>query len=295
MRNYKLLIVGGTGYLGRHLRKILGNDCGIFFTGTKSIEAENYIYIDFKNPSSFETLKGVFFEKILILSASISGIGHSSLASKDIDVNTFAYATFLEFIKINSICEKIIYISSMTVYGSRNCLPVLESASLSPVHSYGLSKRIAEQFTEFVCNTSPIKGLVVRLPGLYGGDRESGFIYNAIKTCLCNRPLVIDINGLKYWEAIEVNDASIAICELMNTHSWDASCDVYNISYGEQFDIFKTARLIKYTTNSTSDIVVKGLNSYEDFFLDNRKLKSVINFNKSFIGSLNKYINKFKS
>lgn len=183
----------------------------------------------------------------------------------------------------------------MTVYDSSNCLPVIESASLSPVHSYGLSKRIAEQFTEFVCNTSPIRGLIVRLPGLYGGDRESGFIYNAIKTCLCNRPLVIDINGLKYWETIEVNDASVAISELMNAHSWDTSCDVYNISYGEQFDIFKTARLIKQITNSTSDIVVEGLNKYEDFFLDNQKLKSVINFNKSFISSLNIYINEFKA
>ena len=60
-----------------------------------------------------------------------------------------------------------------------SALSVSVSAAIYSIS--GLSKLFAEQLTKFYSQENDFKAVIIRIPGLFGGDRKSGFIYNAIE------------------------------------------------------------------------------------------------------------------
>ncbi|MEI8278337.1 MAG: NAD(P)-dependent oxidoreductase, partial [Bacteroidota bacterium] len=241
MKNSRILIVGGNGYLGKHLSNKMDTSNHIFITGTQKLNIDNYFQIDFDNLDTYKVLEGNKFDLVIILAAKISGIGKVNLDNDVLHSNTFNYSLFLEYIKSISLTDKIIFSSSMTVYAKQNTIPVIESGNLSPLSVYGLSKMLAENITSFFCNTSDIKGLTLRLPGIYGGDRNSGIIYNTAKKCLEDKEIILNTQGLGYWETIEVNDLCHLIVSLMCKYKWEKSYETINVCYGERTDICETA------------------------------------------------------
>ena len=286
------MLVGGNGYLGRHIAYILSQSCDVFITGTKQSELPNYFTIDFDNKDSFSALAGHNFNLIIILASKITGIGSLDLTNEDIHTNAFAYARFLQFISDNKLTDRIVYISSMTVYGADNSSPVHEEANIAPLSVYGLSKQLAENITSFYCNSTGIKGVTIRPPGIYGGDRNGGYIYNTIRKCLANEEIILSSKGLGYWESIEVNDLSTLIVDLLNCYDWSNQYDVFNIAYGEPTDFYYTAFLIKELTHSSSNIIIEGEKGYQEFYMSNQKLKEVVEVTCSFKNSLHQYIMK---
>jgi UDP-glucose 4-epimerase len=294
MSKSKILLVGGNGYLGRHLANILSQSCDLFITGTKQSELPNYFTLDFDNKDSFSALAGHNFNLIIILASKITGIGSLNLSNEDIHTNAFAYARFLQFISENKLTDKIVYISSMTVYGADNSSPVHEEANIAPLSVYGLSKQLAENITSFYCNNTGIKGVTIRPPGIYGGDRNGGYIYNTIRKCQANEEITLSSKGLGYWESIEVNDLSTLIVDLLNSYTWSKQYDMFNVAYGEPTDFYKTAFLIKELTNSSSNIIIEGEKGYQEFYMSNQKLKELVDVTCSFKHSLHQYILKLE-
>ena len=64
----------------------------------------------------------------------------------------------------------------MTVYGFVSDRAVKENNVLNPVSMYGHGKMKAEQI--LIKSNRPC--LSVRIPGLYGGNRNSGLVHNLI-------------------------------------------------------------------------------------------------------------------
>lgn len=286
----KVLLVGGRGYLGRHIQACLINNYEVHITGTSNIDVPYYYFIDYEDSKSYNNI-ALKFDLIIILASSMSGIGKVNMNNEDFDTNVVYYKNFLQYLSTNKIASKIIYISSMTVYGINNVVPVTEDGKLNPISIYGLSKLLAEYVTQFSCEMSNVKYIILRIPGLFGGDRRSGFIYNTIIKCLNNENILIDTSTLGYWESIDVEYLAFLIRMFIESYTWDIS-GTYNIGYGKETDIIQTAYKIKSLIKSSSNIEVVGNKGYIPFYLSTEKFAQLVNIETKYFDSLKNYINK---
>jgi len=177
----------------------------------------------------------------------------------------------------------------MTVYAVSEKVPVCENDKLKPISIYGLSKMIGENIISFLTNQGNMKVLILRLPGIYGGNRKTGYIFNTIRKALNNEPIQLDTANLGYWECIEIGDLCNLLHQLIVRYDWSSNEEIINISYGEPTDFVDTARFIVKETCSKSLIAITG--SYSELFMSNEKLKSIVQPQSTFYESLKKYIN----
>jgi nucleoside-diphosphate-sugar epimerase len=292
MKN-KVLLVGGTGYIGTELYKFISKEYEVYLTGTKKSYNNNYFQIDFTIPTTFSSLKNFKFEIIIFLASSINGIGATSLLNPDLNINTVKVASFLEFLKTNQLTKKIVCLSSMTVYKSDLSSPIKETARLEPISVYGLSKIINESLFIFLSRFSEIKILILRLPGIYGGSRNSGILYNVANYASKNEQINIDLKGLGFWECMEINDLCQIISSLLIEYKWKKQKQILNITYGHQIDLILTLKYIIKKLKSNSKLIIKNKKDYKIFFMNNEKLKKICNINISHKKSLDNFLNTF--
>jgi UDP-glucose 4-epimerase len=293
MRN-RILLVGGTGFLGRHLQFYLRDVAETFVTGTSPHSGSNYFLVDYTRPETFSAVDQRF-DLVVFLAASVSGIGKVNMDHPDLHLNAISFGKFLQYVIDLQIGRKLIYISSMTVYGVNNNVPVEETGELQPLSVYGLSKLFAERELEFATRINNLKAVVARIPGLFGGDREGGFIYNTFKRCETHEEVKVFTAGLGYWECMHVDDLGAILTDFIRKYDWKETFDVFNFGYGEEIDIVNTARKIKMYCHSRSPINVVDGNNYRRFFMSNRKLRRVVALNANFDVALAAYIKKLKA
>ena len=218
-----ILLVGGTGYIGRHLAVDLGQTYDVWITGRHEppFPDSRFLALDLESRETFKVLEQQPFDLIIFLAASVCGLDSTSLAHPVFDINAVRYRELLQFMADQGLCSRLLYVSSMTVYAHWNASPVPESAHTLPLHSYGQSKLMAETLTRFFCVRNAIPGMIVRLPGIFGGDRQSGYLYNIARACMKDEPVNIDSSGLGFWEAMEMEDLCRALLLVIETYDWN--------------------------------------------------------------------------
>ena len=172
----------------------------------------------------------------------------------------------------------------MTVYSDKNTSPVLESSELKPLHTYGLSKVYAESLIKYY----DFRSLIIRIPGIYGGNRQSGLIYNTINKLKKDEAMEIDTENLGYWEIMHIDDMLYLFFALMQQYTFKSKFDIFNISYGEKTDIIETVHFIANELSSNSKICIEK--KYQDLYLSNQKISIFSQPLFSFNSRLKKYI-----
>lgn len=290
----KTLIIGGSGYLGRHLSNVLSkNNNEVYITSRFVSENENCFVFDLEDINCFRNIDFNSFDRILMLISSMTGIQSKTLDGNTFEINCTAYKNFLNYLVEIDYSNQFVYISSMTVYSVNNDSPVGENGNTElPPNPYGLSKLFAEKLTKYYSRENKFNTSIIRIPGLFGGDRKSGFIYNAIDKISKNLDFFISTKNLKYWETISVLDVSHMIDIFLNKYNWEQDCEVYNICYGKETDIIELAYFIKEYFNSTSKITSTSPKGYKPFYLSNEKYINLTNnYPNNFKDSLIAYIN----
>lgn len=131
----------------------------------------------------------------------------------------------------NTSCP-IIYISSMTVYGDSSKVLHSENDNCNPKSEYGISKYNGEILLE----KSGRDVIAVRIPGLFGGIRTTGLIYNTIHSLISGEKPSLP-SELLTWAAMDVYDAVESIVNLSKINFSGfypvniAYEDVYSINY----------------------------------------------------------------
>lgn len=267
----KTLVVGGKGYIGRHLQKRLPHFlyCSREEFNLKSKnEIQNY-------------LKNIEIEKCIILSAVTKAEKKIDFSKEPFETNLKGLNNLLSLLDKNI---KVIYFSSMTVYDINNNSPVSENDSLSALHNYGLSKIYAEYLIKYY----DFKSLIIRIPGVYGGDRKDGIIYNTIQKINNGIDIEIDTTNLGYWETIHIDDMLDLFCQLLNKYTFNKKIEIVNISYGEEVDFISTVKFIRSQLNSNINIKINK--EYETLYLSNKKLKKYVNDSNGYYDRLKSYI-----
>jgi nucleoside-diphosphate-sugar epimerase len=128
---------------------------------------------------------------------------------------------------------RIVFVSSMAVYGTSSEAVAKEDTALQPpTAAYARSKWLAEELLRSRGRTGDVS---LRLPGLFGGTRRSGLLYNAARSLLGSG--TFELSSTAYpWAAMAVEDASHYVARAALVHGDDLP-QAINVGYAGQFSI----------------------------------------------------------
>ncbi len=179
MANKKILVTGGTGFIGSHtVVELQQNDYDVIIVdnlSNSSVDVLKYIEKISGVMPVFEQfdladgkLTAEFFSRNshidgIIHFAAFKAVGESMVKPLDYYRNNLqSLINLLEGMKTHGI-SNMVFSSSCTVYGQPDELPVTEKAPIKPAWSpYGNTKQMCEDILKFVTQSHPIHAIALR-------------------------------------------------------------------------------------------------------------------------------------
>lgn len=209
----KIVITGGSGFIGKHVIEDLKNNNNLYVLSRKESlpqhrnQGVQYLKTNYTPKSLDQLLSNIKPNAIIHLAA----LRHSSgiYANDYLSNHTISTALFDACLKQG--VNKIINISSQSVYSESDPLPWKESRISSPANMYGLSKSFTDQTAEFF-NQKGLKVITLRLAQVIGiGERKGYILQTFITKAYHKKPLQVfgQCKGKRHY--IYINDVISAI------------------------------------------------------------------------------------
>jgi len=235
----KIILLGGTGFLGKALFPLLQKE------GFKII---TMIHKNHSKLSSDIFLGDISNPKILDSQLEDNDVIINLIGQYDQNLSQFIQKNILGAINIlNSAIKKknikIILISSISVYGENLDRPSKESDELNPKTTYGFVKNITEQIYQNYFKLYNIDITVLRLSTLYGPFKKTGFIPNMINSINKNIEMIIYNNGNQIRDMLFVEDAAKGIIQAIKNSQKGFS--IFNISSSKQYTIKEIIEMVE--------------------------------------------------
>lgn len=112
----------------------------------------------------------------------------------------------LEFVRLYSPKARLVYPSSVAVYGVVKSLPISESVPLNPVSPYGFHKMIAENLCSSYARNFNIAATIVRLFSVYGRHLRKQLLWDAC-TKISHGDYTFFGNGRERRDWLHIGDA----------------------------------------------------------------------------------------
>ena len=185
-------------------------------------------------------------------------------------------SNILEVVRYKKI-EKMLFLSSQTVYG----IPiqdrlVLEITPVNPLEHYALSKVMCEQLIELSTSYMNFQCIILRISGIYGGNRQSGIIYNMLNAAKNRKSLQLEIDYDIPIDILHIDDVCRVLCKILSEECWRERLLIFNCTSGEVTnlkliidDIFEITG-IKHNLSFEKSLMLK---------FDNKKIQDFLNVN----------------
>ncbi len=248
----KILITGGTGFIGSHLTQFLKKDNDItIYDVKKPIEKDvKFILGDIldeqKILQSFQD-----FDTIIHLAATVGVENTETNPVLTLNTNILGTKNILEACKKHNI-KKVILASSSEIYGEPRKVPIDEIQTPIPITTYGISKLASEEYLKSYAKTCGFNYSILRFFNVVGPKQSSRFVLpEFIKNALNNKPLVIHGNGLQIRAFCHIAD----ICQGIEKSICKGDGEIFNIGNDlEPITIENLAKKVISVLNSQSTI-----------------------------------------
>ena len=265
----KFLITGGAGFIGSHIaEEILKEKKGeVVVFDNLSVGNENnipqgcaFIKGDIRNKGEVEeAMKGV---DIVFHDAACVTIRGSFEKFKEVaETNCLGTKNVFNAAK-KAGAKKIVFASSMGVYGEPEYLPVDEDHTLNPNSPYGLSKEMGELYCQILEKEHGIETVALRYFNTYGTRQTPspyvGVITTFINQALSGQPLTIFGTGQQTRDFVWVKD----IVQANLLAAFSGTTGIFNIGSGQEISVNQIADMIighlggekKYIENPATEI-----------------------------------------
>lgn len=272
----KILIFGGTGFLGQHLIKKLHEKHEIIAINHNSnFSVSNTINYNIING---DILKPQTYESVLDsvdLVINLVGQMESNLENL-VRTNISGSLNLLNSIIKNKM-KKIILISTISVYGENKNFPSKEEDELFPLTNYGKIKMITEKLYQNFSVLHDLDITILRLSGVYGPGKIKGFFPQMINSVKTGQILTPYNFGNQLRDFIFVDDA---IDGIVNSLNYDfKGTSIFNISTGKRNSINEVINLVEKISNTKINIKYNSEKyDEESIWADNSKAKKFLNF-----------------
>ena len=287
MKNKRVLVTGGAGFIGSNLVKRLikdGNRVTVldnFTSGYRSnLDAFASLHIiegDVRDKSTVEiAMKGI--EIVFHLAASVGNKRSIDHPIKDAEINVIGTLNVLEAARKEGV-RKIVVSSSAGIFGELKTMPIKEDHPIEPDSPYGCSKLYEEKICLAYAKLYNIEAVALRYFNVYGPNQRFDAYGNAIPIfvfrMLRNESLLIYGDGEQTRDFVHVDDvvqANIKAAESIGVSG------AFNIASGTRVSINRLVEMItkdnthtvkiEYGTQRPGDV----LHSLADISLANQRI-----------------------
>lgn len=262
----KILITGGTGFVGSNLIHSLMNNYEFISIGRSKNNLCNNIYWDYNGNLSQKINTRI---DLVIHCASI--VGNSNLdKSQYIDVNVKSTLELLEFCFKNNV-KKFIYLSTGGVYGYNNN-EFSEDAECNPLDIYSMSKFFSEKLCSLY--NDKISIIILRLFFPYGIGQNGRLISSLISKVLKGEEITLNKNGYPIINPIHIIDVSNIISKLL-----EIECSgIFNICGDECISVEDLCKKIAFNYNVERINLVYNNNYCTNLIGCNKKVCDFLNY-----------------
>jgi nucleoside-diphosphate-sugar epimerase len=226
------LVTGAQGFLGAQVVRAL-RAAGAVVTATGRRTAEDVVGCDLSVVSEAARLfKSIAPDCIVHCAACVPKNSDEYESGPKVISNL----DMLNAILLASSCP-IVFMSSMTVYGTERRRPVVEEDAGDPTSAYGSGKWQAEQTLKAASRSS----LAIRIPGLFGPSRRDGLVYNLLHAAKYKHSIRLPEEPL-LWAGMHVDDASACVAKVALGGVKDF--EAINIAYRGRYSIGKLVAIV---------------------------------------------------
>jgi UDP-glucose 4-epimerase len=289
----KVLVTGGAGFIGSHVVEQLVNEgytvrildnlytgkLGNIQNAVKSGKVE-FVNGDIRDSSLVEkSLDGV--NKVVHLAALVSVPFSVKNPAFTFDVNLLGTLNLLRA-SVKYKAQRLIFISSCSVCGDPESLPVTEQTKTNPISPYAESKLIAERYCLGFSERHLLDSVILRFFNVYGPRQGlndySGVITLFINQAKKNLPLTIYGDGTQTRDFVNVADIAQAVISALKSDN--VAGEIFNIGSGEVTSINQLAKTIIELTGTKSQINYKPprIGDIKDSYADISKAKKILNY-----------------
>ena len=308
MKNSKVLVTGGAGFIGSNLvrKLLLDNNEVVVLDNLSSGFLDNFNYLkdvkfingDIRNLKDVkDAIDGV--EVVFHLAASVGNKRSIDFPILDSEINILGTINILDQCVKNGV-RKIITSSSAGIYGELKTIPIKEDHSIEPDSPYGCSKLCTEKMSLSYSKLYDLESICLRYFNVYGPNQRFDAYGNVIPIfvykMLQKEPLIVFGDGNQTRDFIHVDDVVQANINSANSRGISGA---FNIASGQRVSINQLISLI--SANYDKDIIIDYLNSRPGDVLhslaDISQARKYINFNPlvSLEKGISEYVNWAKS
>lgn len=254
MKNKKVLVTGGLGFIGSHILERLNEDNEVLIVDDQSTgKIENIKHLDFtKIDTTLGDIATINLEEIFdgcdyvfhhAAKTSVPESVEDPLSTNN--VNITGTLRVLEAAK-NVDVKKVVFASSSAVYGDSESLPLNEDLSVRPLSPYAATKAAGELYCNIYSETYGLPTASLRYFNVFGPRQDPNSQYaavipNFIDKMVKNERPVIYGDGEQSRDFIYVKrvvDANILAAESKKTGT-------FNIGLGKSTTVNRLFEIIK--------------------------------------------------
>ena len=254
MKNKKILLIGGSGFIGLHLAKKfseIGLDTTILCKNPDKIKKLNFAKkIKFLkgNITDYKTIKNNIKNKDIIINlASVINQGSNFDPYVDLEVNCKGNLNILEARKKLNPNSRYIFIGSRAQFGKvkEEDLPIPEAYCQRPISLYGIHKLTAENYCELYKRAFNLKSIIIRLSQVYGPsltkERTHSVIDDFVKKAIKNEEFYVNGYGVDIKDWIYIDDVIDLIVKILASN---AEKGIFNVGSGKKIRLINIAKKV---------------------------------------------------
>ncbi len=264
-----ILIVGGAGYIGSHINKLLnqqGYETIVFdnliYGHREAVKGSEFVLGDLNNIEQIRLVFKKYKIDAVMHFAAFAYVGESVVKPEKYYINNVSNSLNLLQVMREFNCKYFIFSSSCATYGEPQYIPIDEKHPQNPINPYGQSKLMVERILEDYSNAYGLKYVSLRYFNAAGADidTEIGENHNP-ETHLI--PLILDTAlGIRedikvfgthydtpdgsairdYIHVMDLADAHILALEYLKR---GGKSDVFNLGNGNGYSVFEIIEMVR--------------------------------------------------
>ncbi len=243
----KLLITGGTGYLGSRIARLMQPFYEITLqtvSGRKLDDNYHYFKADFSRPDDLSQLQKQDFDYVIHL-ASYNEMSDPEYGYKALKINTEGTRNLLDHLPPS--VRHFIYFSTFHVYGKKEGV-ITEDTPPDPVHDYALTHWFAEKYVEQFHRTKGLPYTIFRLSNSYGCPEYSDsskwylILNDLARMAWKDRMIKLNSNGKAMRDYVWMNDVAEACKAVLHM---PAQNTLFNLGSGKSYSTYFIAEQVR--------------------------------------------------